>query len=69
VYCKDAAACWLDNGVLKMLYGSKYYYAGWKTLDKDQYYNSPSPAGCAALGRQSCNGWKEWKDKSGKSMR
>jgi hypothetical protein len=69
VYCKEAAACWLDNNVLKMLSGSKYHYAGWKTLDKDRYYDAPSPASCDALNRGSSNGWNDWKDRLGRSMK
>jgi len=67
VYCKDTVACYLDDGVLKMLSGSKYNDPGQTTLEKDQYYNSPSPASDAVLGRNS-NGRKEWKYKSGKSI-
>ena len=63
VYCKGAAACWLDNGVLKILSGS---IRNGKPLEKDIYFHAPNPAAWFVGGS---NGWKNWKDKSGKSMR
>lgn len=64
VYCKGAAACWLDNNVLKILSG----FIRWdgKPIEKDTYFHAPNPA---AWSVGDSNGWKEWKDKSGKSMK
>jgi hypothetical protein len=65
VYCKGAAACWLDNNVLKILAGSMRSTR--EPLEKDIYYHAPSPAATFILGRNS-NGWKDWKDRRGKSI-
>lgn len=67
VYCKDAAACWLDNDVLKILAGSIIYWNG-KPIEKDTYFSKPGPASEHILGRSSY-GWKEWKNSNHKTMK
>ena len=69
VYCAEAAACLLDNyGVLRMLAGSVIYEQGGKrNLPHDRFWNAPSPAAGAVLGR-SANGRVEWKDRQGRSI-
>jgi hypothetical protein len=64
VYCKRAAACRLNNNVLKILSGSIHHNG--KPLEKDIYFHAPNPA-AGFIG--SSNGLKNWKDRSGKSMR
>ncbi|MCK5473098.1 MAG: DUF4357 domain-containing protein [Planctomycetes bacterium] len=64
VYCKDAAACRLDNKVLKILSGS--IDQSGRPIERDIYFDAPCPA-AGFIG--SSNGWKNWKDRSGKSMR
>ena len=66
VYCKGAAACWLDNDVLKILSGSTRWDS--KPLEKDIYFSAPSPASTFVVGRSS-NGWTEWKSSLHKSMK
>lgn len=66
VYCKGAAACWLDNGVLRMLAGSTRWNG--KSLEEDMYFGAPSPASTYVLGRSS-NGWTEWTNSRHKSMK
>lgn len=66
VYCKDAAACWLDNDVLKILAGSIRWNG--KPIEKDTYFGKPSPASRHIVGRSS-NGWTEWKNSHHKSMK
>ncbi len=66
VYCKDAAACWLDDDVLKILAGSTRWNG--KALEKDTYFSKPSPASQHIVGRSS-NGWTEWKNSHHKSMK
>jgi hypothetical protein len=66
VYCKGAAACWLDNGVLKILAGSTRWNG--KPLETDTYFGAPSPASTYVLGRSS-NGWTEWTTSHHKSMK
>ncbi len=65
VYCKQAAALRLGNGVLQLLAGSHLH--GGKILSQDRFYNKPSPAASDVLGRTS-NGRKEWKYRNGKSI-
>jgi len=66
VYCKDAAACWLDNDVLKILAGSIRWNG--KLIEKDTYFGKPSPASQHIVGRSS-NGWTEWRNSHHKSMK
>ena len=66
VYCKGAAACWLDNDVLKILSGSIRWNG--KPIEKDIYFNKPSPASGHIVGRSS-DGWREWKNIHHKSMK
>lgn len=66
VYCKSAAACWLDNDVLKILAGSIRWNG--KPIEKDTYFGKPSPASQHIVGRSS-DGWREWKNSHHKSMK
>jgi len=66
VYCKDAAACWLDDDVLKILTGSIRWNG--EPIKKDTYFSKPSPASQYIVGRNS-NGWREWKNIHHKTMK
>jgi len=66
VYCKNAAACWLDDDVLKILAGSIRWNG--KSIEKDTYFSKPSPASQHIVGRSS-NGWTKWKNIHHKTMK
>lgn len=66
VYCNKAAACWLDNDVMRILSNSSRWNG--EHIDKDTYFHKPSPAAQHILGRSS-DGWREWKDSRERSMK
>ena len=74
VYCGQAAACLLDNSVLRVLAGSIMWEFVWHKprrrtrISKDVFWHASSPAAEAALNWNSASGPEKWKDRAGCSI-